>query len=200
MKYNLHPFCRYVKYSFSAALLAVFILPTSVVAQDEEDDDDMFLEEVIVTGSRLQRSDYNSMSPISVFSDVDILESAVTTLERFVQSIPSVNGGYYSSAVNNGTAGYATVSLRGLGSNRTLIVCSFPVSRIVAEFHVSRIVGKFREETFQQLCFGFSRVILQRLCRFDTRGVSIRRDLNRPTVVFALLSEFRVSCLCGAPH
>ena len=122
MKYYIHPFCKFLKYGLSTALLAGFLIPTAAIAQEEDDDDELFLEEVVVTGSRLQRSDFNSVSPISVFSDVDILESGMVTLERFIQSIPSVNGGYFSSTVNNGTSGQATVSLRGLGSNRTLVL------------------------------------------------------------------------------
>jgi len=122
MKYYLHPFCKFIKYGLSTALLAGFLIPTAAIAQEEDDDDELFLEEVVVTGSRLQRSDYNSTSPISIFSDTDILESGAVTLEGFIRSIPAVSGGFFSSTINNGNPGYATVSLRGLGSNRTLVL------------------------------------------------------------------------------
>jgi iron complex outermembrane receptor protein len=119
MKYCLHPFCKLIKYGLNTVLLAAFISPMAVIAQDEEG---IILEEVIVTGSRIQRSDFSSISPISVFTETDILESGYVTMEGFVQSIPSVTGGFYGSSINNGNHGMATVSMRGLGSHRTLVL------------------------------------------------------------------------------
>jgi len=119
MKCNFQPIYKLIKYSLSAALLSVLAIPTAALAQDE---DELTLEEVIVTGSRMQRSDFTSVSPISVFSEADILESGYVTMEDFVQTIPSVTGGFFGSTVNNGNPGYATVSMRGLGSNRTLVL------------------------------------------------------------------------------
>ncbi len=119
MKYKLNPCYKLFKFSLSAALASAFLIPTTVLAQDEEE---MMLEEVIVTGSRIQRSDLTSVSPISVFSEADILDSGHVTLEDFIQNIPSVTGGFFGKTVNNGNPGYATVSMRGLGSNRTLVL------------------------------------------------------------------------------
>ena len=110
--------------AYAALGLSTTILITgNAVAQDDQavENEDL-LEEVIVTGSRIGRSDMASISPISVFSEADLLESGQVTLEDFIQSIPSVNGGFYGKTVNNGNPGYATVSMRGLGSNRTLVL------------------------------------------------------------------------------
>jgi iron complex outermembrane recepter protein len=51
------------------------------------------VEQVIVTGSRIRRSDATSISPISVMTEVDLLASGDMTLERFLQDMPAVNGG-----------------------------------------------------------------------------------------------------------
>ncbi|WP_226663142.1 TonB-dependent receptor plug domain-containing protein [Microbulbifer aggregans] len=81
------------------------------------------LEEVAVTGTRIQRAtDANSATPISVFDAAALEQSGQTTLEDFLQDVPSMTGGQLGSSVNNGSAGLATVSLRGLGSSRTLIL------------------------------------------------------------------------------
>lgn len=81
------------------------------------------VEEVVVTGTRIQRAtDANSATPISVFDAAQLQESGQTTLEDFLQDIPSMTGGQLGSSVNNGNPGLATVSLRGLGSARTLIL------------------------------------------------------------------------------
>lgn len=81
------------------------------------------VEEIVVTGSRIQRAtDANSATPISVFDAAALDRSGQTTLEDFLQDIPSMTGGQLGSSVNNASAGLATVSLRGLGSSRTLIL------------------------------------------------------------------------------
>lgn len=80
------------------------------------------LEEVVVTGSRIKRSDANSISPISVLTEQDLNASGNLTLENFIQDMPAVNGGDFGAGVNNGNPGVATVSLRGLGPNRTLVL------------------------------------------------------------------------------
>jgi len=125
MKYKFNPYYKLLRYGFSTALLSALVMPATVLAQDQDLDqtqEDMALEEVIVTGSRIQRSDTTSVSPISVFSEADILDSGQVTMEDFVQNIPSVTGGFFGKTVNNGNPGYATVSMRGLGSNRTLVL------------------------------------------------------------------------------
>ncbi|MEJ2274760.1 MAG: TonB-dependent receptor [Woeseiaceae bacterium] len=78
------------------------------------------MEEVVVTGSRIKRGDTSSISPITVLSEEDLAVSGNLTLENFIQDMPAVNGGDFGSGVNNGNPGIASVSLRGLGPNRTL--------------------------------------------------------------------------------
>jgi iron complex outermembrane receptor protein len=82
--------------------------------------DESMMEEVVVTGSRIKRDDASSISPISVLSEQELNASGNLTLENFIQDMPAVNGGDFGSGVNNGNPGHATVSLRGLGPNRTL--------------------------------------------------------------------------------
>ncbi|MFK8047359.1 MAG: TonB-dependent receptor plug domain-containing protein [Halioglobus sp.] len=92
--------------------------PGAVFAQDEE----RLVEEVVITGSRIKRADSDSISPITTLTSEDLSVSGNLTLENFVQDLPSVNGGDFGAGVNNGNPGVATVSLRGLGPNRTLVL------------------------------------------------------------------------------
>lgn len=94
----------------------------SVSAQEEAAAEADKVERIEVTGSRIKRTDLESASPITVFTSADIEASGHVTLEKFVQSLPAVNGAAQGSNVNNGSNGSATVSLRGLGSGRTLIL------------------------------------------------------------------------------
>ena len=106
-------------HSWILACCAALVVPVGVSAQTP-DEDEVALEEVVVTGSRIKRSDTSSISPISVLTDQDIAVSGNLTLENFIQDLPAVNGGDFGAGVNNGNPGIASVSLRGLGPNRTL--------------------------------------------------------------------------------
>ena len=106
--------------SWIVALCTALVVPGGALAQSSDSDSAVPLEEVVVTGSRIKRSDTSSISPITVLSDEDLAVSGNLTLENFVQDMPSVNGGDFGAGVNNGNPGIASVPLRGLGPNRTL--------------------------------------------------------------------------------
>jgi len=96
------------------------LLPAVSLAQSSEGANE--IEEVVVTGSRIRRSDTTSISPVTVLTSEDLAASGNLTLENFIQDMPAVNGGDFNAGVNNGNPGLATVSLRGLGANRTLVL------------------------------------------------------------------------------
>ena len=74
-----------------------------------------------VTGSRLRRVDTETASPIYTIDRAAIESSGVTTLGELLQEMPSISGAATNPQVNNGGGdGASTVSLRGLGSERTL--------------------------------------------------------------------------------
>ncbi len=78
------------------------------------------LEEVVVTGSRLTQSPNDvSISPINSITALDIAQTGLVRTEDLLNNLPQViaenSGG--QSISSNGTS---TVSLRGLGSQRTL--------------------------------------------------------------------------------
>jgi outer membrane receptor protein involved in Fe transport len=121
---------------YKALLLAgcagTFALATPAVAQD--DDGDILAEEegdgpaIVVTGSRIARPDFNSNSPaISVDeallenTSTAALESNLNRLPQFVPAqTPTAGGDIQPTATN--TPGAATVSLRGVGANRNLVL------------------------------------------------------------------------------
>jgi iron complex outermembrane recepter protein len=90
------------------------------------------LQEVVVTGSRIARQDFTSLSPI-VTVDTSAIENraepgVVGALQNLPQFNVAGNSGNLSQASNpfpsaTGAApGAATVDLRGLGTNRTLVL------------------------------------------------------------------------------
>ena len=81
------------------------------------------LKTIVVTGSRIRRVDIETANPIFTISRQNITQSGAVTLGNLVQSMPSISGQATNPYVNNGGGdGAATVSLRGLGSQRTLML------------------------------------------------------------------------------
>ncbi len=89
------------------------------------------LTEVVVTGSRIRRRDYESLSPIvTVSADTLKDNSSVeieSTLNQLPQFTPSANQSALSSAQQpfpsaTATPGATTLNLRALGANRTLVL------------------------------------------------------------------------------
>ncbi len=87
------------------------------------------LEEVTVTGSRIKRKDLESSSPLVSVDSEQIEQRAGLNLESYLNNLPNYNPAQtpttenedvQPSAVN--TVGIATISLRGLGSNRNLVL------------------------------------------------------------------------------
>ncbi len=81
------------------------------------------LKTIVVTGSRIRRVDIETANPIFTISRQNITQSGAVTLGNLIQSMPSISGQATNPYVNNGGGdGAASVSLRGLGSQRTLML------------------------------------------------------------------------------
>ncbi len=81
---------------------------------------DDVLEEIVVTGSRLVRRDFSAPSPIASIDRETLLATGQATLETALNQMPQITPQFDRTANNPGD-GTATVNLRGLGSNRTLV-------------------------------------------------------------------------------
>ncbi|MGI9279822.1 MAG: TonB-dependent receptor domain-containing protein [Endozoicomonas sp.] len=80
------------------------------------------LEKIQVTGSRISRVDVEGSNPVQVITRDQIVQSGLSSVGDLLQELPSMAGAATSSQVNNGGSGAARVSLRGLGSARTLVL------------------------------------------------------------------------------
>lgn len=80
------------------------------------------IERVEVTGSRIKRVNMEGANPVQIITRKDLVLSGITNMGDILQQIPSVAGAGTNTAVNNGGTGAVRVSLRGLGSNRTLVL------------------------------------------------------------------------------
>lgn len=79
------------------------------------------VDEVVVTGSRIPQANLVTTSPVSQVTAEDVDVAGVTRIEDLVNQMPQAFAAQ-NSTVANGASGTATVSLRNLGSDRTLVL------------------------------------------------------------------------------
>jgi iron complex outermembrane recepter protein len=100
-------------------------IPGQALAQDDE----FVLEEIVVTGSRIVRNNQESSSPIVNVDEQLLDQSATASIETQLNKLPQfaptidvpTTGGDIQPTARN-TPGEATVALRGIGANRTLVL------------------------------------------------------------------------------
>src|SRR6266446_4973094 len=106
-----------VSIAASAALLAALVTPAS--AQQP-------IERVEITGSALKRIDAETALPVQIISREEIEKTGAQNVEQFLQAVGvAIQGNSNSVAATASGAtsgGVSGVSLRGLGSQRTLVL------------------------------------------------------------------------------
>ena len=92
-------------------------------ADNSTDQKSQSLETIVVTGSNIRRVDIETANPVVTIDKAAIQQSGKLTLGDLVQDLPAVTGPVTNPRVNNGGGtGASSISLRGLGSARTLVL------------------------------------------------------------------------------
>jgi outer membrane receptor protein involved in Fe transport len=103
--------------------------PAPAAADASGGGDSSVLEEITVTGTRIKRKDLESSSPLVTVDSAVIEQRAGLNLESYLNQLPNYNPAQtpttdnfdvQPSAVN--TVGISTISLRGFGPNRSLVL------------------------------------------------------------------------------
>jgi outer membrane receptor protein involved in Fe transport len=95
-----------------------------VFAQDQQtgEEEEGTIEEVVVTGSRIVSEDgFGRTSPVTVVGMDAIESTGLTRVEEILNNLPSIETSFHAFDAN-GATGTATVDLRGLGTQRTLVL------------------------------------------------------------------------------
>jgi len=102
--------------------LAGFAAPAAAqTTPSPEADQPSQVSDIVVTGSRLRQPNLTTTSPVTQVTGEDIDVQGVTRVEDLVTQLPQAFAAQ-NSTVANGASGTATVSLRNLGSSRTLVL------------------------------------------------------------------------------
>ncbi|MBV7315154.1 TonB-dependent siderophore receptor [Shewanella sp. NIFS-20-20] len=80
------------------------------------------VERIEVTGSRIQRADMETASPVTTIDASAIKASGATSIDEVLQKMTATGGAMTNPGINNGSQGNASINLRGLGSQRTLVL------------------------------------------------------------------------------
>ncbi|MFZ5703058.1 MULTISPECIES: TonB-dependent receptor domain-containing protein [Pseudomonadota] len=108
----------------TSLLVGAAALATPAYAQDQDQEQDQASSgdsTIVVTGSLISNPNLERSAPVNVTSsdEIELLQSNVA--EEILREIPGVVPSI-GSAVNNGNGGASFVNLRGLGTNRNIVL------------------------------------------------------------------------------
>jgi len=112
-----------------ASVSPVHAQTTSAASDQDAQEGDAGQRDIIITGSRIARRDYEANSPIVTVNDQLLKDSTTAALESNLNKLPQFSstgkvptaGGDIQPTATN-TPGAATISLRGIGANRNLVL------------------------------------------------------------------------------
>lgn len=117
----------------AAVLAATTAMAAPAMAQDQEQD---AVEDIVVTGSRIRQPGFVASSPVTSVGAEEIALDQPFSVEELIKDLP-VALPAIGPGVNNGSGGGATIDLRGLGTNRTLVLVN---GRRVVPFNLAGVV------------------------------------------------------------
>lgn len=106
---------RAIRHALLTGAVASVAVSFPVVAEES-------ISEVVVTGTRIANRDASAETPIFTVSSDAIEESGATTVDHFLNTLPQVTPNLSSQSNNPSSNGRAFVDLRGLGTNRNLVL------------------------------------------------------------------------------
>jgi len=125
--------CSFRTFGAIPFALGCAMLTMPALAQDDEEDT-AAVEEIVVTGSKLRRDEFTSISPVQVIGGQEAVRIGLVDTSQMIAESPVVFGTQLDGSVNSGSTtgavegvpasgpGSATVALRGLGPERTLML------------------------------------------------------------------------------
>ncbi|CAN5212961.1 TonB-dependent receptor [soil metagenome] len=113
-----------VRFALSSGVAASFVatLGAPQIAQAQEDEDVADQGLITVTGSRIQRVDIEGPSPVSVISRDDIDATGDISVAEVLRGSTFNQFCSFKTRSGSSAQSQSTVSLRGLGSQRTLVL------------------------------------------------------------------------------
>ncbi|NVK75780.1 MAG: TonB-dependent receptor [Oceanospirillaceae bacterium] len=116
-KSSLNLIAGAVRYSLLVGTATFLMNPSSHAAGASETD-----TKVVITGSRLKRTDTEEALPVTIIGRQEIEQSGLQSVADVLRNTTFNSFGSYRESSGNSFQGQANLSLRGLGASRTLIL------------------------------------------------------------------------------
>ncbi len=186
----------------NAIQLALFIGVASMVsgnafAQDQNQDPEKketakTLDSVTVTGSRIKRAEIEGALPVTVISREELQKSGDISVADYLRDTTFNSFGSYQSTSGSSGSGASTVSLRGLGSSRTLILVDgrrAPTTPILGQGQNLNAIPMAAVERIEMLSDGASSIygsdaiggVINIITRKDYDGMEFTIGMGIPT-------------------
>jgi outer membrane receptor for ferrienterochelin and colicin len=112
---------KHISHAALAAAAAAMLLPATVLGAANDDGP---IEEIVVTGSYIQRSTFDSSSPLDLIGQEDFAKNGAMSVKDIAQQLTyNLGSENYPDTLRSGaTTGTENVNLRGLGLNSTLVL------------------------------------------------------------------------------
>ncbi|WP_246172636.1 TonB-dependent receptor plug domain-containing protein [Marinicella rhabdoformis] len=120
MKMKRNPITDAVQKALFTGFIASSAFGTVAMAQEDESVEEQ--GKITVTGSRIKRSDVEGALPVTVISREEIELSGESSAADFLRSLTFNSTGSFRPQSGSSAQGTSSISLRGLGSSRTLVL------------------------------------------------------------------------------
>lgn len=111
-----------VRSQIAMLAMAASLAAQPAAAQTEADEAaDAATDTIVVTGSRIAQRKFDTASPVAVVGSEEFKLSGAVNVEQVINTLPQVVPGATAFS-NNPGGGVATLDLRGLGNQRTLVL------------------------------------------------------------------------------
>ena len=98
-------------------------LINSEAVESAEVDEEQVTEEVIVTGSRIRRGNFDGATNVEVYTRDDMISSGFADMTDLIDALPQSTGATQGEQYTNSfTSAAESISFRGLGGSRTLVL------------------------------------------------------------------------------
>jgi iron complex outermembrane receptor protein len=149
---------------------------------------------VEITGSRIKRADAEGSLPITTFTRAELQASGAATVAEFIRSVSFSTDGQFRPQSGSSAQGFSGVSLRGLGSNRTLVlvdgrrVAKSPAEGQSADVNSIPFAAVDRIEILKDgasAIYGSDAIggVVNIILRKDFDGVALMTEVTKPSVV-----------------
>lgn len=182
--------------AFALVAGATAVAGTGVAfAQDQDEESTRqatTLDRIEVTGSRIKRADIEGALPVTVIDRVQLEASGDVNVADFLRNTNFNSFGSYQSSSGSSWGGFSGISLRGLGTGRTLILVDgrrAPTAPMVGNSQDLNSIPMAAVERIEILSDGASAIygsdalggVVNIITRKDFEGVEFTYGVGRPT-------------------